>query len=379
MLAQPATITDANAIQLIMDRSTSLVFVKDEDSTILYGNRAFLELFPPEWRGDVIGAKAYRGLPADAVARMLEADRQALATGEASFVQEFTLSNGARRVFFVRKLGFRDESGAARIVVVSSDITELADRERELAQLNEQLQIFTALAAHDLRSPLATLVSILHLIERDKGTVLSPTAQGYVRSMVATITSLSTNIASLLIASKAVRTPESLVFAPCDLQALVDDLRFALHAQIQGSGAVLEVERLPTLTVESTLFRQLLQNLIENSIKYRSEGKHLVVRVAYERRPDTHVLSVTDNGRGIAADAAERAFGIYEQEAARGVQGVGLGLALCKRVAELHGGTISIDRTAVVGCRIVVELPADPRDGAGPTDASTVPSEALRS
>ena len=346
-------------IRLVLDNMPDLVFVKDECSILLYANPAFIAVYPPERRDRIIGYTTVEEFAPEEAETFLAEDRRALESGRSERVEEIASLDGRRRVFLTRKIGFETADGERRLLGISSDVTQLSDREGALIEANRRLEAFSALAAHDLRSPLATLVSAMHLVRLDRASVLSATADRYLDQMIGSATRLADTVTSLLRVAGADVGRDEIEFRRCSLAGIVDDVRSSLSHQIEAVGARLVAADLPTLAVDEALIRQLFQNLVENCIKYRAPARPLVVTVSHARRNGYDLLSIEDNGRGIPKEALDRVFGLFEQGDVSTVDGVGIGLALCRRIVELHGGSIRVDTSAPRGCRIVCAIPAD--------------------
>ncbi len=342
---------------LVLEYSPNLVFVKNENSVILMANPAFLNIYPPEMRDRIIGTTTVEEFSVEEAATFLAEDRRALDLGATEIVEEIIDYTGRKRVFLSKKIGFTTIEGHRRLLGMSSDITELAERERSLIDINKTLQIFSASAAHDLRSPLATFVSGLTLIRQDRNSQLSQAAGSYIDMMIESARGLAGNISSLLAASKGSRDKNAVNFAQCDLNLLFGEVKFNLTDLMQRTGAMIYADRLPHVCVEQNLIKQLLQNLFENSIKYRSRGRVPKIFLRHTETENGVSFCVEDNGNGVAASMAASAFELYTQASEVKIDGAGLGLPLCRQIVELHGGSIAIDQSYADGCRVVFDLP----------------------
>ena len=348
---------DVETISLVMEHSPNLIFVKDDQCRIIFGNKAFMEIFPPESRSSIIGRTMVESFSDAEAEAFLKEDRRALSEGSSDLVEEIVSYTGARKTFQTRKVGFTTSSGERRLLGMCNDITELASREAALVELNARLQSFSEMAAHDLRSPLASIVSALSLIKNDHTSFLSEKAVHFIDLMTESAFNLASNVTALLTASKASQKGRSLSVCETDLNLILAEVKFNLADAVERHGVLIYANRLPIAAVEPNLIRQLLQNLIENSIKYRSNDRQSIITIRYEENADRHCFSIEDNGVGIGMKAASKAFELYEQDTVHGVQGAGIGLALCKRVLSLHGGRISIDPRFEEGCRVIFDFP----------------------
>ena len=344
----------ANLFSLIMEHDPNLIFVKDENSIILYANKSFLEMYSPEKRDTIVGTTTIEEFSAEEASLWLSEDRRALSLGLTEIIENITDYKGLNRFFLTRKIAYTSEEGKPRLLGICTDITELADREKHLSEAYKRLENYSSFAAHDLRSPLVTFVSILELVRLDKANVLSPQSSAYINMMLNSVHGLAKQVTATLTAAKAINADE-IYYQNTDLNILLEDVKFNISEYLRNNDATLHTVRLPHLKVEPQLFRQLLQNLIENAIRHRS-GKPPMVFIRYKETVAEHIIFVEDNGRGIAVDDRQKVFDAFAQ-GSDVKNGTGIGLALCRRVIELHQGSISVDPTFQDGCCIVLKFP----------------------
>jgi light-regulated signal transduction histidine kinase (bacteriophytochrome) len=166
-------------------------------------------------------------------------------------------------------------------------------------------------------------------------------------------------IDELLAFSRVTRAPAR--FAPVDLAAMARDVKVDLEARIASSGGSVVVGDLPTIDADATQMRQLLQNLIGNALKFRKPDEAPVVHVdasIVNGRAPACVLTVQDNGIGFDMKHAERIFAVFQRLHGRDeYEGTGVGLAICRRIAERHGGAIEASSAPGRGATFVVTLP----------------------
>lgn len=233
-------------------------------------------------------------------------------------------------------------------VLTFRDVTErraaeqaLETRARELARSNADLEQFAYVASHDLQEPLRAVVSYLQLLERRYRAQLDERADRYIGHAVDGARRMQALINDLLTYSRVGRRGEEL--APVDAEAMLDRVLASLRVAIEESGATVTHDPLPTVVVDATQFGQLLQNLVGNGIKFRGEDPPRV-HVSAEREDDAWLFSVRDNGIGIAPEYRERVFVLFQRLHGRDeYAGTGIGLAVCKKIVERHGGTLWVE------------------------------------
>ncbi|MBY0502793.1 MAG: hypothetical protein K2X03_02710 [Bryobacteraceae bacterium] len=145
-----------------------------------------------------------------------------------------------------------------------------------------------------------------------------------------------------------------------DLELVLRTVQQNLQPAIRGSGALLTHTPLPTVAGHQAHLVQLLQNLVSNSIKYRSD-RPPVVHISAEPREEECLFTVADNGRGIAAEYHEQVFGVFKRLHGKDIAGTGIGLAICQRVVERLGGRIWVESEAGRGAKFCFTLPLENR------------------
>jgi light-regulated signal transduction histidine kinase (bacteriophytochrome) len=246
----------------------------------------------------------------------------------------------------------RDADDVGGAVLTFRDVTErraalreIEERARELARSNADLEQFAYVASHDLQEPLRAIVSYLQLLERRYGPQLDERAERYIGHAVDGGRRMQTLIGDLLTYSRVGR--RDVVMVPVDLEAVLERVEASLHVAIEESGATISHDPLPTVIGDNTQLTQLFQNLLGNAIKFRGEAPP-EIEISAERGIDQQdnawIFSVRDNGIGIAPEYRERVFVLFQRLHARDEYGgTGIGLAICKKIVERHGGTLWID------------------------------------
>jgi signal transduction histidine kinase len=238
---------------------------------------------------------------------------------------------------------------------IIDELDRLSAAGAELARSNADLEQFAYVASHDLSEPLRKVSNFCQLLERQYGPQLDERARQYIDYAVDGAKRMQVLIADLLSLSRVGRTTES--FGPVDLGHVVDRVCVHLHAQLEEAGGRVEHDSLPTLPGDESLLSSLFEILIGNALKYRGEQPPHV-HVSAERDGAHWRFSVADNGIGIDPQYAERIFTIFQRLHLRDAfSGTGIGLALCRRIVEFHGGQIWLDTNVRSGATFRFTLP----------------------
>jgi len=238
--------------------------------------------------------------------------------------------------------------------------TLLAEQTEELRRSNSELEQFAYVASHDLQEPLRKVASFCQLLEKRYGKELDDRGKQYIAFAVDGAKRMQVLINDLLTFSRVGRVHEG--WKPVDLDRALDRALGNLTLAIEESGAVIErPEELPELLGDSTALTMVWQNLIGNAVKFRREDAECRITVDCVREDENWHLTVSDNGIGIAPEFADKVFVIFQRLHARDeYEGTGIGLALCRKIVEFHGGRIWLDAERGEGARIHFTLPAAP-------------------
>ncbi len=246
---------------------------------------------------------------------------------------------------------------------------EVAQRTQELERSNEELDRFASVVSHDLQAPLATVSMYAQLLERRHGDQLGDDRR--IVDGICQATGQSRElIRDVLEYSKAGRG--ELRARPVDPNHLVGEVLELLAAPIHEAGAVVEVDALPGVTGDPANLRQVFQNLIGNAIKFADDSPHVWVRG--EREDGIVRFAVADNGIGMDPEQAREIFEPFHRlHGASHYPGTGIGLAVCERIVEHHGGRIWAESRPGEGSTFRFELPATTGAGARPEARDEAP------
>jgi signal transduction histidine kinase len=267
------------------------------------------------------------------------------------------------------------EASRAATAVAARQSADQDAQAAELRRSNAELEQFAYVASHDLQEPLRKVASFCQLLEKRYGDQLDERGLQYIDFAVDGAKRMQILINDLLTFSRVGRTGDVLERVPLDEP--LDAAATALSAAIEETSTVIERPGpLPEVMGDPTLLGMLWQNLIGNAIKFRAADRTPMIRITAEEQDAGWQIGVADNGIGVPAEFAEKIFVIFQRLHARDAYpGTGIGLALCKRIVEQHGGQMFLDTTYSGGTRIYFTLPAPaarPPQGAE-DNASTSP------
>ena len=232
----------------------------------------------------------------------------------------------------------------------------VVERTHELERSNADLEQFAYVASHDLQEPLRAVASFTQLLARRYRDRLDGDALRFIDRSGAAVTRMQALIRDLLAYSRVGTRADG--FTPIDCERVVADVLDDLQAGIAETEAVVTHDPLPVVAGDASQLRQLFQNLVGNAIKFRGAAAPRV-HIAVRRDGQLWRFAVSDNGIGIDADYTERVFVIFQRlHSRRDYPGTGVGLAICKRIVERHGGRIWIESTVDRGTTVRFDLPA---------------------
>jgi PAS domain S-box-containing protein len=377
--AEEALADQHNLLSSIIDTMPDHLSVKDVKGRYIMDNkahRAYLRLPNGE---SIEGKTVFDFFPRELALRYDDDDQKVIETGvPVRNREEPGLAGGSGEAWFLTTKVPLIEAGGRilGLVCVSADITERKDAEErlkrfamQLEQSNAELQNFASVASHDLQEPLRKIQAFGDRLRAKCLEQLGENGRDYLERMQNAASRMQILIQDLLKLSRI--TSRAQAFVPCDLQQLVVDVLTDLEVAMEEADAHVEVAPLPVVEGDPVQLRQLFQNLIANALKFRKPGVPPKVRISAEVRiaserlipgaaPGEEIceIAVEDNGIGFAPQFVERIFVVFQRLHSRTeFEGTGIGLAICRKITDRHGGTIVAKSTEGEGATFVVTLP----------------------
>ncbi|MGV3524021.1 MAG: PAS domain-containing sensor histidine kinase [Candidatus Sericytochromatia bacterium] len=250
-----------------------------------------------------------------------------------------------------------DETGkVVALIPEGRDISELKHKQAELERSNAELQQFAYIASHDLQEPLRKIMAFGERLESKLKTDLDPSAADYLKRMLAAAQRMQTLIQDLLSYSRVTTQGQALV--PLRLNDLVEEVKDTLQLALEESRATLVCDTLPEIAGDASQIRQLFQNLLSNALKFVAPGKTPVIEIRSRQEAQSVVIEVQDQGIGFDPQYRDKIFQIFQRLHGRSeYPGSGIGLTLCRKIVERHGGTLEARSQPGQGACFVLKFP----------------------
>jgi signal transduction histidine kinase len=243
------------------------------------------------------------------------------------------------------------------VTVMEMDLAQKARTTAELERSNRELQQFAYVASHDLQEPLRMVASYTQLLQRRYQGKLDKDADEFIGYAVGGAVRMQSLINDLLTYSRVSTATRPM--APVELDTVLDTALLNLKVAIDEAKATVVRDRLPTVEGDRSQLVQLLQNLVGNAVKFRARDRQCQVHVGATEVGGQLTLTVRDNGIGIERQYFDRLFVIFQRLHARDeYEGTGIGLAVCKKIVERHGGRIWVQSEPGKGSTFSFTLPA---------------------
>ncbi|MDQ3280598.1 MAG: ATP-binding protein [Acidobacteriota bacterium] len=357
-------ITAARAAREILDTMADALFVLDAAGNIRVVNHAVHELLG--YRSSDLAGRSIDKLDETQGDETISRTLRDLARRGPIRDQERVLRHSDGHAIDVSvsisPVGERDAQEGA--VVIARDIRarkraeeELKDAMVRLEQSNRELEDFAYVASHDLQEPLRKIQAFGDLLKTKYAGALPDQGRDYITRMQSAAGRMQVLINDLLSFSRV--TTKAQPFVPVDLHEIATEVIKDLDGRVHDTGGRIELGALPVIEADPLQMRQLLQNLAGNALKFHREGTAPVVEIRGELQNGHCRIIVADNGIGFDQKYADRIFTMFERLHARTkYEGTGIGLAICRKIAERHGGSITAHGRPGEGAEFVVTLPA---------------------
>lgn len=278
-----------------------------------------------------------------------------------------------------------DQRKPSRMFGTAQDVTEIKQAEEEIKKLaddllrynkqleltNKELESFTFVSSHDLQEPLRKIRTFLHLILEKESPVISTTSKDYIKRIIEAAERMQQLINDLLQYSRTMGSSNH--FQKTDLNLLLEKVADELAEVLEEKNARIEFNALPHIHVIPFQFHQLFTNLITNALKFSRPGipPHIVITAKKENNPEgnrkedlmaTHyfIIKISDNGIGFESEYKEKIFDLFQRlHNRKEYSGTGIGLSICKKIVENHGGYIEANSQAGKGATFTIYLPAE--------------------
>lgn len=361
----PNSITHS-MLQAILERTPDAIYVKDIQGRYTFANSETARMLGRSIE-EVIGHACDEFFPADICRPLREQDAEIIKTHSPSVVEELMMTKeDGERTFLTGKAPWQDREGnTIGVVSIAQDISgrkaNEAERERlvqELRRSNDDLAQFSYVVSHDLQAPLRTVRSFTQLLARRYQGKLDDTADQFISVILNGARSMEQLIESLL--RYAQIGEEALVETAVRIDAVLDGVRLNLQSLIAETSAQLTHGPMPTVVGDPVQLLQLFQNLVTNAIKYSRAGVTPAINIsAVSTHPSEYRFEISDNGVGIEPKNFERIFAPLKRLHGQEIPGSGIGLAVCKRIVERHGGRIWVTSEPGKGSTFYFTLPAE--------------------
>jgi PAS domain S-box-containing protein len=342
----------SNELQkLMLQMNQDLIFVKDREFKILYGNDAFMSIYPKEMQDKIIGYTTVEEYNAEEADKFLLYDRIAFEEGHSETTEDLHLPDGSHVILSTSKRRFEDKDGSSYILCICRDITEKEILIRGLKKANQELDDFTSIASHDLKAPLNAIRRLLTWILEESADVLPENAKENLHLVVNRAERMHSLLNDLLKFAKIGR--EEAKTAQISLAKSVEEMRPLIDVSATD---VLESEEL-LMNVAVVPFNTILLNLISNAFKHNDKDI-AKVHVSASVSKHYYIVKITDNGPGIAPQFHERIFKLFQTLKPRDeVEGSGMGLSVVKKYIEYYQGRVELSSDGKNGSTFILYWP----------------------
>jgi len=233
---------------------------------------------------------------------------------------------------------------------------QLKEKINELNRSNEELQQFAYIASHDLQEPLRKVIFYSGYIKDVHGSKMEPKSAEYLQNMIRASSRMRSMVSDLLAFSQVDR--KLLNVKPVDLAISLEQAISTYELQVSSKNAKINFEKLPVIEGDEPMMQRLFENLLSNSLKYSRDDVSPELHITCEDMQDAILITFEDNGIGFEEEYASRIFGVFQRlHTKEKYAGTGIGLAICRKIVQMHGGSIEAATRKNSGAVFFIKLP----------------------
>jgi PAS domain S-box-containing protein len=346
---------EAFGLEALVAQAPNMMLACDPEGWIRFMNFTI----PGFVLGEVQGLSVYSFIIPEEQERVRGYIRSVLETGEAIGYDIRSVVQHGPEWYAVRVGAIRAGASIVGFTMIFTDISDLKRTQRHLERSNRELESFAYVASHDLQEPLRKIQTFGERLKATSAAALGPQGLDYLERMNNAANRMRRLINDLLTFSRVTATVQP--FARVDLSTVVRDVLGDLETAIEKTGASVTLGELPELDADPVQMRQLFQNLVSNALKFRREdvAPTVAIRCTVDEPANRCELVVEDNGIGFDEKYLDRIFQVFQRLHGRDskYEGTGIGLAICRKIVERHGGTLEARSTPGKGATFTVSLP----------------------
>ncbi len=343
----------------ILDNTPAVVFIKDEGGRYILVNRQFETLYHVR-NEDMVGKTDYAVFPMEDADRFVADDQAVLNAGCAKQIEEPVTHDDGVHTFLTTKSPMWDPGRNRHVLCgIATDITIRKEAEDKLQEVARVKSDFASMVSHELRSPLTVIRGAIEIVDDSMAGPVTPDQKKHLEMALRNVDRLSRLITDVLDYQKMESGRVTYDIEPTNIVPVISDMLEGFRTVIDHKGLKLAVDlpkALPLVLCDADAFIQVVTNLLSNAVKFTSAG---FIKVYAVIRNGMMEIGVEDSGTGIAVEDQGRLFhsfsriGNHKNE----VGSTGLGLAICRKIIERHGGTIGVRSTPEKGSTFYFTLP----------------------